>query len=57
MLLHADVMSLTQQLGLSYKDAAHRLYSAEIERLKMADSATNQAADSKSCFSGAGPAH
>ena len=40
MLLHADIMSLTQQLGLSYKDAAHRLYSAEIECLKMADSAT-----------------
>lgn len=26
-------------LGISYKDAAHRLYMAEIERLKLTDSA------------------
>ena len=27
------------RLGISYKDATHRLYMAEIERLKMADAA------------------
>jgi hypothetical protein len=26
-------------LGISYKDAAHRLFSAEVERVKKADSA------------------
>ena len=30
---------MQQRLGLSYKDAAHRLYLAEVERLKLADSA------------------
>jgi predicted phosphohydrolase len=34
-----EIQALAQKLGLSYKDAAHRLYMAEIERLKMADSA------------------
>ncbi|KAF8802330.1 hypothetical protein BYT27DRAFT_7261112 [Phlegmacium glaucopus] len=38
-LLHVEIQALAQKLGLSYKDAAHRLYMAEIERLKMADSA------------------
>jgi hypothetical protein len=38
-LLHAEIKALAQQLGLSYKDAAHRLYMAEVERLKVADSA------------------
>jgi predicted phosphohydrolase len=27
-------MALQQSLGLSYKDAAHRLYMAEVERLQ-----------------------
>ncbi|KAF8950431.1 hypothetical protein BDZ97DRAFT_1771257 [Flammula alnicola] len=31
---HAEVKALQEQLGLSYKDASHRLYMAEWERLK-----------------------
>ncbi|KAF8814721.1 hypothetical protein BYT27DRAFT_7081200, partial [Phlegmacium glaucopus] len=38
-MLHAEIKALAQQLGLSYKDAAHHLYMAEVERVKMADSA------------------
>lgn len=38
-LAHAEVKALQQTLGLSYKDAAHRLYMAEVERVKKADSA------------------
>jgi len=37
---HADVKALQKQLGLSYKDAAHRLYMAELESLRMSDSAS-----------------
>ena len=32
--LHAEVKALQARLGLSYKDAAHRLYFGEVERLK-----------------------
>ena len=32
--------ALQKQLGLSYKDAAHRLYMAELESLRMSDSAS-----------------
>ena len=31
---HAEVLALQEKLGISYKDAAHRLYMAEMERLK-----------------------
>ncbi|KAF8806065.1 hypothetical protein BYT27DRAFT_7212358 [Phlegmacium glaucopus] len=31
---HAEVLALQEQLSLSYKDAAHRLYMAELERMK-----------------------
>ena len=31
---HAEVLALQERLGISYKDAAHRLCMAEIERLK-----------------------
>jgi len=31
---HAEVLALQQRLGLSYKDAAHRLFMAEFEKLK-----------------------
>jgi hypothetical protein len=31
---HAEVLVLQQQLGLSYKDAARRLFMAEFEKLK-----------------------
>jgi hypothetical protein len=32
--VHAEVLALQAQLGLSYKDAAHRLYMAEVEKLR-----------------------
>lgn len=32
--LHAEVKALQVLLGISYKDAAHRLYMAEVEKLK-----------------------
>ena len=38
-ILHAEVKALQATLGISYKDAAHRLFMAEIERVKKADSA------------------
>ena len=38
-LLHAEVKALQQTLGISYKDAAHRLFMAEVERVKKANSA------------------
>ena len=39
-LLHAEVKALQGTLGISYKDAAHRLFMAEVERVKKADSAS-----------------
>jgi hypothetical protein len=33
--LHAEVKALQQQQGLSYKDAAHRLYHSEVQKLKV----------------------
>ena len=39
LLLHAEVKALQDYLGISYKDAAHRLFLAEVERVKKADSA------------------
>jgi hypothetical protein len=38
-ILHAEVKALQHTLGISYKDAAHRLFMAEVERVKKADSA------------------
>ncbi|KAF8959893.1 hypothetical protein BDZ97DRAFT_2077742 [Flammula alnicola] len=35
--LHAEVLALQEKLGISYKDASHRLYMAEVEKLKVAD--------------------
>lgn len=37
--LHAEVKALQEQQGLSYKDAAHRLYHAEVRALDEADTA------------------
>jgi hypothetical protein len=37
-LAHAEILALQERLGLSYKDAAHRLYMAEMERLKADES-------------------
>ena len=31
---HSEVLALQEQLSISYKDAAHCLYMAELERLK-----------------------
>ena len=31
---HAEILELQNRLGISYKDASHRLYMAEMERLK-----------------------
>lgn len=31
---HSEVLVLQEWLGISYKDAAHRLYMAELERVK-----------------------
>ncbi|KAF8799850.1 hypothetical protein BYT27DRAFT_7217388 [Phlegmacium glaucopus] len=31
---HSEVLVLQETLGISYKDAAHRLYMAELERVK-----------------------
>lgn len=38
-LLHAEVKALQNTLGISYKDAAHRLFMTEGERVMKADSA------------------
>lgn len=35
MTLHADVLALQDRWGISYKDASHRLYMAEVEKLKV----------------------
>lgn len=32
--LHAEVKALQETLGISYKDAAHRLYMAEVNKMK-----------------------
>lgn len=31
---HSEILALQKTLGISYKDAAHRLYMAELERVK-----------------------
>lgn len=33
--LHVEIKALQERLGLSYKDAAHQLYIAEVEKLNM----------------------
>lgn len=42
--LHAEIVELRDQLGISYKDAAHRLYMAELERVKKTDASARFAA-------------
>jgi hypothetical protein len=39
--LHAEVKALQNRLGISYKDAAHRLYSAEVSKMKALKELTN----------------
>ena len=36
---HAEILALKRQYGLSYKDAAHRLYHSELKKLKAKDDA------------------
>lgn len=36
-MIHAEIKALQNTLGLSYKDAAHRLFMTEVERLKKSD--------------------
>lgn len=31
---HSEALALQERLGISYKDAAHRLYMAELEKIK-----------------------
>lgn len=38
---HAEVLALQETLGISYKDAAHRLYMAELERFKADEKTLN----------------
>ena len=49
-LLHAEVKALQKTLGISYKDAAHRLFLAEVERVKKADSAAKSFAAIRRSF-------
>lgn len=37
--VHAEIKALQQQHGLSYKDAAHRLYHSEVQKLRVEDDA------------------
>jgi len=37
--LHTEIKALQQQFGLSYKDSAHRLYMAEVEKVRAFDTA------------------
>jgi hypothetical protein len=39
LVLHAEITALQEKLGLSYKDAAHRLYHSEVQKLKVEDEA------------------
>lgn len=36
---HAEILALKQKYGLSYKDAAHRLYHSEVQKLNAEDEA------------------
>jgi hypothetical protein len=39
--LHAEIQAIQKEFGLSYKDSSHRLYLAEVARLKTLDRAHN----------------
>jgi len=45
--LHAEVKGMQDRLGLSYKDAAHRLYMMEVEKLLAEKTAQLGLADSQ----------
>ena len=44
-LAHAEIRALQATFGISYKDAAHRLFMSEVERLKKADVASKACAE------------
>ena len=37
LILHAEVLTLQEKLGISYEDASHQLYMGELEKLKVAN--------------------
>jgi predicted PhzF superfamily epimerase YddE/YHI9 len=39
LVLHTEIKALQEQYGIQYKDAAHRLYLAEIAKLQALDDA------------------
>jgi hypothetical protein len=39
LIIHAEVKALQVKYGLSYKDAAHRLYYSEVKKLQVEDNA------------------
>lgn len=43
--LHSEVKALQETLGISYKDAAHRLYMAEVEKMKVENETNQEFAD------------
>ena len=38
LILYAEIQALQSKLGITYKDATHRLFMTEVERVKQADS-------------------
>ena len=49
-MLHAEVGALQKSLRISYKDAAHRLFMTEIERVKKANSAAKGFSALRKCI-------
>jgi hypothetical protein len=40
-MIHAEILAMQSRWGISYKDAAHRLYLAEVEKFRVAKQAKN----------------
>lgn len=43
--LHSEVKALQETLGICYKDAAHRLYMAEVEKMEVENDTNKKFAD------------
>ena len=41
LIIHAEILALQTRWGISYKDAAHRLHMAEVEKFRVAKHAEN----------------
>lgn len=41
LIIHAEILATQSRWGISYKDAAHRLYLAEVEKFRVARKAEN----------------